>query len=181
MKKIVFSALLLVIISGCSKYQSDDVLLKEIDKAMQPVVNGKNVHKIISLDSLTTFPWDSVYIFHAEERADFISAFIKISWDGPDVPNQHSRLLFVHKGKVVSYVDYNEEGIDVKKIQSHPLPIYLYICSNSGNRNRILSKKNARFVTFRFCRNNIVHYPFLPIKCLELKEYRDMLKKSCNK
>lgn len=159
--------------TGCSN--SNEALLARLNKAVDPVRNLHQGYRVVDLKDLTDFPWDSMYVFHGEEGISYIQWIIRLKWNGPAVPNLHKRLVFVHEGKVVTYVDCNEEEDIDGSVKRPALPIFIYSCN--GEPERRFARNTARFAVFRYCGKGSMHYPFVPLGCLT--DFKDMLTQGC--
>jgi hypothetical protein len=162
---------LLLFVTSCSG--SDDKLLAKLKQQIMPVRTMKSGYRILNLDSLTDFEWDSVYWFHNNEGFDtdkLISKRIGFAWKGAAIPNQCSRILFVHQKEVVNYVDcsYYDGGAN------DAMPIQLYGCSETAYG---IARKQAKFAVFHLCTHGFTAYPFLQIACLG--NFKDFLATGC--
>lgn len=163
----VLAILALATMMSCSK--SDELLHDKIIAAVKPVdFLAPGRYKLISLDSLTDFEWDTLYVFGGETRSGNISRKIGFKWNGSNVPNLHSRLLFTNGVEVVAYVDFNNETF----------PIDLKWCDESFQS---YSHNRAKFVTFKYCDGrNRVYYPMVPIDCYKSGNfYKQMVDVGC--
>lgn len=156
---------------------SDDRLLAKLRQEMLPVRTMKKGYIVLDLNQLTDFPWDSVYAFHGEEGGEYVNSTIGFRWDGPEVPNLHQRLLFVHEGAVVAYVDCNQEEPVYNAKENWPLPIWLYKCTDKEHG---IARQEARFAAFRACEHGYISYLLIPLKCLaDFPDYKAMLARGC--
>jgi hypothetical protein len=77
----------------------------------------------ISLKEVTKFPWDKVYIFTDWTASDSISKTIGIVYQGSDVPDDNSRILFIQNQDVVheedfKSLDYRHSTIEFTKLRN---------------------------------------------------------------
>ena len=144
-----FTALLLLM--GCS--DSNDDLLEKLQESVEKEEFGADGYQVIAVDSLTDFEWETLYFFQAGEDKKGISDAIGFKWEGATVPELNRRLLFVNKGKVVSFVDYNYTEF----------PLFVYGC----NTDRwVYPRSRSRFATFKYCASEETIYPFIPVECI---------------
>jgi hypothetical protein len=170
-KVLIF--VLLLFITSCSG--SDVKLSDKLQQQILPIRTMKSGYRVLDLDSLTDFEWDSVYWFHNNSGFDtneLISNKIGFNWKGASIPNQCSRLLFVRQKEVVNYVDCNY--YDSNGGVNNALPIQLYGCSKTAYG---IARKQAKFAVFHLCNHGSTHYPFLQLSCLD--NYRDFLAVGC--
>ena len=171
---------MILLLSSCllaSCASNDEVLLAKLRKEMLPVLTMTKGYMVLDLNQLTDFPWDSVYAFHGEEGGEYVNSTIGFRWDGPAVPNLHQRLLFVHQGAVVAYVDCNEEEGVYNAQKNWPLPIFLYKCADKAHG---IARREAKFATFRACDRGYISYPLIPLKCLaNSPDYQALLARGC--
>jgi hypothetical protein len=170
--KALYPLLLLCVslLAGCSR--SDDSIQERLVAAVKPVDTLSPGHyKVIAMDSIAPFPWDTMYVFHGEDPARAISHRIGFEWNGPDVPNLEYRLLFVSGREVVAYTDYDHDTF----------PISFRWCDKSIEA---FARSRARFITFRFCSPpSNPYYPMIPLDCLTSKitstNYQNMVQRGC--
>ncbi|MCC9137071.1 hypothetical protein ACFSKU_20425 [Pontibacter silvestris] len=155
MHKLVIPFLLIIIflfLGSCS--DNNNELLEKLQAAVEEENAVGNDFHVVDMDSLTDFEWETLYFFDAGEDKRSISDQIGFKWDGPVVPDLHRRLLFVNEGQVVTYTDY--------KFDDFPLMVY------GCNEDRwVYPRSRSRFATFRYCNQNNVIYPFIPVTCVE--------------
>ena len=179
MKKVVVLVLLLQV--GCAEkgdvLRSDKLLLQKLRIALGPVRTMTHGYKILNLDSLTTFSWDSVYFFNGEEGERHISYTIGFPWKGPEVPNAYKRLLFVYQRRVVAFVDINEVGPVDTAAKEWPLPIFMYPKPGTGRITAVYPRDKSRFVAFRSCSNRS---PFIPLIQVDfIADFKQEIKRGC--
>lgn len=155
--------------------RSNDALLAKIRTTMAPLKNMNHGYRILNLDSLASFAWDSVYYFNGEESERHISYTIGFPWKGKEVPNLYKRLLFVNKHRVVTYVDFNQES-ELSEVVEWPIHIQMFACTQSSRP--VCSRHEAKFIVFRHCSNTSVTYPLIPINCA--KNYKALIGERCS-
>lgn len=164
--KALYPLLLLCVslLAGCSGF--DDTIRKRLVAAVRPVDTLSAGHyKVISMDSIAAFPWDTMYVFSGEVPARAISQRIGFEWNGPAVSNLDNRLLFVSGREVVAYTDFDYELF----------PLDFKWCDKSI---QAYARKRTRFITFRLCRPpHRPFYPMIPLDCLS--SYQELVQKSC--
>ncbi|MBS1519454.1 MAG: hypothetical protein JST50_00545 [Bacteroidetes bacterium] len=89
---------LLTIISSCTNNVTDNL----IKKAEQKCTDKKHSPCVITLNEVTKFQWDKLYLFPSWTNSDTISSRIGFEYTGDDVPDDNTRMLFT-KGKQVVY------------------------------------------------------------------------------
>ena len=171
----------LLVLTGCSDkenaFHSDEQLLQKFRVALGPVRTMTHGYRVVNLDSLTTFAWDSVYFFNGEEGKQHMSHTIGFSWLGPDVPNAYKRLIFVQQKKVVAFVDINMVGPVDTTAKEWPLPIFMY-SSSGGRMATVYPRSKSRFAAFRSCDNSD---PFIALVSLEhINSFQEEIKKGCS-
>jgi hypothetical protein len=158
--------------------QSNGALLSKNRVALAPVRKLSSGYRILNLDSLTDFAWDSVYYFTEEVSERHISATIGFSWKGPDVPNSCKRLLFVHNRQVATFVDFNQYANSDEQID-WPIPIHMWVCTELAKTGRTVCPRNkARFAVSRSCSKYGIEYPLVPLACLDTP-LRNVLEQGC--
>ncbi|PJJ58947.1 hypothetical protein CLV45_0359 [Hymenobacter chitinivorans DSM 11115] len=152
-----------VALSGCSD-PTNERLTQQIRQQLAPVQSLRGGHLLLDLSKATDFAWDTVYFFKGEEGGEYANAKMGTHWDGPDVPNLFTRLIFVYHRKVVAYADFNKQ---TSVLGSWPnnfsLPIWMYQCPEKGNG---IARAAAQFAVFRSCDYGYVSYPMVPLNCL---------------
>ncbi len=98
MKNILFLFACLALIS-CS--DSNNKLLDALKAAVETDEKMETGYKVIALDELTDFEWDTLYCFHQLDDKKYINQQIGFKWEAEAVPNSHRRFLFVKDGQVV--------------------------------------------------------------------------------
>lgn len=153
--------------SSCSTSDNNTSLQTDFYKNVKPAYLLSKGYRTLNLDSIASFPWDSVYFFRGEESAGFISDLTGINWNGPSVPNLHKRLLFVHQKKVVTYFDCGEESPNGEQNEFPNVPIELFTCPDSGlrNRHRVFARKDAKFAVYKKKFNRRFYLILVPLRC----------------
>jgi len=89
-------------ISSCSNNVTDDL----IKTAEQKCVDKKHSPCVISINEVTKFQWDKLYLFSAWTNSDTISHRIGFEYTGEDVPDDYTRMLFTKGGKIAHEEDF---------------------------------------------------------------------------
>lgn len=160
MKNLLLLLALLTFVS-CSK---EDPLLMELKAAVDASEQNEAGYEVIDMAELTDFEWETLYHFHQLDEKNFISRVIGFRWMGDEVPNLHRRLLFVNKGEVVKYIDYD----------FRELPLTLYGC---GEDRWVYPRERAKFATFKYCAGEDPIYPFIPVACIT--DFQEMIDAEC--
>ncbi|WP_242920940.1 hypothetical protein [Pontibacter liquoris] len=157
--------LLLTVLTLLSCSDSNNKLLDNLQTAVTDGEVGSKGYKEVQLADLTDFEWDTLYYFQAGEDKRVISDAIGFRWEGEPVPQLSRRLLFVHQGKVASFVDYNYREF----------PLVVYGC----NQDRwVYPKSRTRFATFKYCaRGDTATYTLIPVNCVE--NLREQIGQKC--
>jgi hypothetical protein len=172
----------LLLVAGCTDkedaFHSSNQLLQQLRVALGPVRTMTHGYRILDLDSLTSFAWDSVYFFNGEEGERHISYTIGFPWTGPEVPNAYKRLLFVYQRRVVAFVDVNEAGPVDTAAKKWPLPIFMYPNPRPGKLPRAAyARSKSRFVAFRSCDNRSPFIPLVPID--NIATFQEEIERGC--
>jgi hypothetical protein len=160
MKNILLLLALLTFVS-CSK---EEPLLIKIKTAVDNSEQSEAGYEVLDISEITDFDWDTLYHFHQLDEKNYISRVIGFKWTGDEVPNLHRRLLFVNKGEVVKYIDY----------EFSELPFTLYGC---GEDRWVYPRDRAVFATFKFCAGEDTTYPMIPVACLS--NFQTMIDAEC--
>lgn len=167
MKKNFWFLGLLIGLLGCSG--SDNTTLKKLQAAVENENVGPKGYNVIKLEDITDFEWDTAYFFQEATPVLDIRNEIGFMWDGTAVPNFHHRFLFVGKGKVVGFVDYNFK---------EEFPLSVYGC----NQDRwIYPRSRATFASFKYCttgEDQKTVYTFIPEPCVE--NIQQLMGQKCN-
>lgn len=94
--------LLLVIISSCTNNVTDDL----IKKTEQKCADNEHSPCIITLNEVTEFQWDKLYLFPSWTNSDTISNRIGFEYTRDDVPDDYTRMLFTKQKQVVYEEDF---------------------------------------------------------------------------
>ncbi len=120
--KTTFFILILFICSCTSKPK---VFLEEkIISVAKLCINDKSCS--VDLKEITSFKWDSLFVFYEYDDCEYISKIISLKYSGKDVPDGKMRMLFT-KGKSLVYEE-DFGGITYK--ESH---VYLFMPIDSGS------------------------------------------------
>ncbi|MFD2246297.1 hypothetical protein, partial [Pontibacter ruber] len=161
MKNFILFAVLLILAS-CS---GGNRQLRE--KIMDAVTSEKATaagYQVIPLATMTDFEWEKLYFFDEGTDNDFINNEIGFKWDGSTVPGQHRRLLFVNKGQVASYLDYDYTEF----------PLTVYGCEQD---RWVYPRNRAQFASFKYCQDDKEIYTFIPVQCID--NLRDLMQLKC--
>lgn len=101
---------LILIITSC-KESLEKNLIDAIDVQCQ---NPKTDCKL-SFKNVTEFKWERMYVFGSWTTSKEISNNLHIAYNGNDVPDNHTRLLFVNDKSVV----YEEDEIQLDNFKSN--------------------------------------------------------------
>ncbi|MCI0553491.1 MAG: hypothetical protein L0287_21300 [Anaerolineae bacterium] len=116
MKLLVFYFIYALFLFGC-QLSIKDRIIEEIER------NCKNFDRvdgcIISLENLTDFEWERMYVFGGPAYTENISRAIGFDCNCSFLPDDCMRLLFVNHGKVVYLDDYEVDSY--KQIQFREL------------------------------------------------------------
>ncbi|WP_299991864.1 hypothetical protein [uncultured Pontibacter sp.] len=178
MKNISYLVVILLLIS-CSDKNYNSELKDKIDHLIVKAERqGRDKVIEFPLDSLTDFEWDEAYMFLGNTGGiglDYISKHIDARWSGPDVDDNHQRLIFLNNKEVVSYVDFdlNEESIWFDSCEFSP-----HDNQDIGAAvKRISREKDKMFITYLNCQNNRETRYFMPKHCLASRH--EMLQPNC--
>lgn len=152
MRHYIWLLLALFGLAGCSGSNAE--LAEKLRNAVTEGEVGAEGYKTVQLAELTDFDWETMYYFQPNEDQYAISDAIGFKWEGPEVPENHRRLLFVSSQEVVSYVDYYYTDF----------PLFVYGCQ--GDR-WVYPKSRSTFATFKYCNQEQEIYTFIPIACAE--------------
>lgn len=155
---------------GCSG--SDEVLLAKIYREIQPVRAMTTGYRVLDLDSLTDFAWDSVYFSQCDsECGGDKSILATLGWRGvPALQDGSRRLSFVRQNETVAYVDYFASGSVYPT--NPPLPLSLAGCKEGGYGSGAhgIARKQAKFAVFRNCAIGGLERPvyiMVPLSCVK--------------
>ena len=144
-------AIILFFVSLFSEIQipEDKSLRKTITKSIG-VIKNKPLSDSLTIDMvrLTTFQWDTLYVFSGDNSEDFISQAIGVSWNngetsGWDDAYPDNILIFKNKGKIVSYVWYRKDFSG-----EHIEPDFVHFQMHIGS-GELFTPSTARFNIFR--------------------------------
>ncbi|UOQ99374.1 hypothetical protein MUN81_07705 [Hymenobacter sp. 5317J-9] len=165
----IITSILLVSCTG-----SNDDFFEKMSQRMKPVRTMTEGYRVLDLNSLTDFEWDTVYFFKGGSLADMdikdINMTIGFEWNGPPIGSEVRRLLFVRGREVVSYTDFMPDGGGV----GQPMPIWMFGCK--GDKGSGISRKDARFAVFRNCAAS-GDFQMVPLKCVE--DSRIVIEQGC--
>ena len=102
MKKWYLCLLLFVIFSSCKRSLVDNMVFEIKHTCADPIVSVC----VVDIQKVTNFKWDTMYLFNDWTFSDSISKAIGFSYDGSDVPDDYSRILFICNKKVVYEEDF---------------------------------------------------------------------------
>lgn len=156
--------LLIALLTFASCSTKEDPLLDKLKAAVEAGEESKAGYEVVDLAKLTDFEWERAYYFHQLDDKKFITRTIGFKWQGEAVPNLHRRLLFVNKGEVVKYVDYDYRE----------LPFTLYGC---GDDRWVYPRSRSSFATFKYCKGEDFIYPLIPVSCLT--DFEEMVNAAC--
>jgi len=88
-------------LSGCRRSVTNNLInkVKYCDK-------HSNQGCKIDLNEVTGFTWDKMYLFGDWTNTDSITNAIKFNYQGSDVPDDYTRMLFTYQNKVVYEEDF---------------------------------------------------------------------------
>ncbi|MDO7884756.1 hypothetical protein [Hymenobacter cheonanensis] len=140
--------LLFISVFGGVQIPEDKALRKTITKSIG-VIKNKPLSDSLTIDMvrLTTFQWDTLYVFSGDNSEDFISQAIGVSWNKGETSgwydaNPDNLFIFKHKGKIVSYVWY--EGFGGEPTE----PDFIHFQMHLSNAE-LFTPTTARFNIFR--------------------------------
>lgn len=149
--------------------ESDDELLTKIEENMAPLRTARSGYRVLDLDSVATFWWDSVYFFKDDSGDDTsrsISQTLGFTWQGRPIPENYERILFVKNRTVVRIVDCNQ----YPPPGTAPHPTWINVCL--PGRQHGFARSQARFLVVRRCSDEGVGYCLYSAECLKYKALR---------
>lgn len=157
-EKLIICIVYIFFFCGCRGHVENDVIRKIENGCKGKVGSGC----VIDLKKITAFDWEKMYLFPAWTSTDSIEKVIGIPYDKRDVEDSHSRILFVHRDKVIYEedfvsLDYNNSTIAFQKKKSLFYTGKNYISSSDAVFNVVRTKiENS-------CRN-CYFYSLQPLK-----------------
>ena len=162
-----------VLITSCQS-GSNEVLFQKMAQQIQPVRTMTHGYRVLNLDSIADFEWDSVYFFRGPLFSPYISKVIGFEWNGEPLALHNTRLLFVSGKKVTSYTDFSFSALVYP--DKPPMPLEMFICTEQQEHG--LSRAQAKFAIFREC-SEITTYTMLPMHCLNNLNFQKLIKQGC--
>ena len=112
MRNILKYLLLVVVLTSCGK----DIERNIIDKVSKEFINNPKKNHILDLKDVTKFQWDKVYLIQDWTTSDSIALITGLKYNGNDVKDDYTRMLFVSKNQIVHEenfrsLDYNKSTI----------------------------------------------------------------------
>ena len=98
----ILSVLFIAIISGCSNELKDEI----INNVDRKCAGQADSNCIVDISKITKFQWDKMFVFPGWTTSDSISRIIGLVYAGNDVQDDHSRLVFTNKNKIVHEEDF---------------------------------------------------------------------------
>jgi hypothetical protein len=101
-RNLMINIFIVFALCGCKSSVKDN-LMHKINKEC---VQGAKSPCIIQLKDATSFKWDKLYFFGAWTNSDSIKKVIRIDYNGKDVKDDFTRMLFLSENKVVYEEDF---------------------------------------------------------------------------
>lgn len=128
---------LLLSLSGCISKISD----KLIDTVDHNCISKAGMKCRISFQGLTPFQWNKLYFFRSWTTASEIQKIIGSNYNGNDVQDDYTRMLFINNGKIV----YEEDFISLSYDKS--VIIFPELIDNFSKVNSVIfTPNNSTFI-----------------------------------
>lgn len=101
-KNFLLASLIIAAFSGCQVSVNDNF----IDKVDQECSSQPKSGCTIALKDVTKFQWDKMYLLGSWTNTDSITNVIGFKYNGDDVPDDNTRMLFTYGNKVVHEEDF---------------------------------------------------------------------------
>jgi hypothetical protein len=101
-KNIISSLLIVFLLAACKSSLKDDL----INKVDEECGSKTNSGCTIILKDVTKFKWDKMYLFGSWTRSDTIAKVIRFKYEGDDVLDDYTRMLFTYSDRVVYEEDF---------------------------------------------------------------------------
>jgi hypothetical protein len=95
--RALYSLIIMIVISGCRNNVQKKLISNIKDQCGDQVKPGCQ----ITLNDAINFKWDKMYLFENKTTADFIAVTLGFVYNGDDIKDDYSRMIFTYDKKVV--------------------------------------------------------------------------------